>query len=252
MANQKYIIGNWKMNGSLNSKGLVSEIDDFCRSKLGDKVAVGICPPFPLIGLVNEWSWESPINVGAQDCHFKESGAHTGDVSAVLLKEIGAKIVIVGHSERRANHAETSQLVCDKAKAALVAGLKPVICVGETDEERKSGNAIKVVLNQIEQSCPAENANIIVAYEPVWAIGTGNVASPQDILEMHNEIRAKLIEIYGQDGQKIQILYGGSVNAKNAEEILQTQNVDGALVGGASLKAPDFIAIIDAALKVSN
>lgn len=243
----KFIVGNWKMNGSLQSKTLVNEIDDGCKNLLSDDLKVGICPPSPLIANLKEWVWESSIVVGAQDCHFNQSGAHTGDVSPTLLKEMGAELVILGHSERRANHFETNELVHNKSKNAINAGLLPIICVGETDVERKSGKAIEVVLNQVENSCPKDNSNIIVAYEPVWAIGTGNVASPADIMEMHNEIRNKLNEIYGESGAKIHILYGGSVNASNAAEILHIENVNGALVGGASLKSPDFLEIIKAA-----
>jgi triosephosphate isomerase (TIM) len=244
----KFIIGNWKMNGGLSSNVLVEEIKAGCENNLGDKLKVGICPPSLLVSSVANWLGESAINLGGQDCHFAKSGAHTGDNSAELMAQIGAKIVIVGHSERRANHFETSQLVCDKAKAAKEAGLLPIICVGETDEERKSGKAIDVVLGQVAQSCPADNAKIVVAYEPVWAIGTGNVASISDIEEMHDAIRGKLVEIYGDAANSIHILYGGSVNAKNADEILKTKNVDGALVGGASLKSADFLTIINAGL----
>lgn len=248
MKNGKFIVGNWKMNGALSSKILVSEIDDGCRDLLSENLQVGICPPFPIIANAIDWTWESPIQIGAQDCHYKNSGAHTGDVSPQLLNEIGAQIVILGHSERRADHFETDETVNSKAQNAIANNLLPIICVGESDEIRKAGRETEIVLAQIEKSCPKEHSNIVIAYEPIWAIGTGKVASNDDILKMHCEIRAKLIEIYGDAGKKIKILYGGSVNSQNAKDILHIDNVDGALVGGASLKSPDFLAIIKAAI----
>ncbi|MBN8649766.1 MAG: triose-phosphate isomerase [Caulobacterales bacterium] len=247
MKNGKFIVGNWKMNGSLASKSLISEIDESCVDMLSEDLQIGICPPFPLIANAKEWVFKSPIKIGAQDCHFKNSGAHTGDISPQLLKEIGAEIVILGHSERRANHFETNEIVKSKAINAIANGLLPIICVGETDEERKANKQKEIVLGQIENSCPHDCSQIVIAYEPVWAIGTGNVASIDDILKMHADIRAKLVSLYNEAGNKIKILYGGSVNAQNAGQILNIDNVDGALVGGASLKAPDFLSIIDGA-----
>ncbi len=247
MANGKFIIGNWKMNGDYAHKDLALAIKAATDGKLSDNLMVGICPPFPYLAFFDEILGESRIKLGSQDCHFNEKGAHTGDVSANMLKEVGCEIAIVGHSERRANHFENDEIVCAKAKAVLSKALTPIICVGETDEQRKSGKAIEVVLSQVSNSCPSESSLIVVAYEPVWAIGTGNVASPQDIEEMHLAIRERLVSIYGAAGEGIKILYGGSVNAGNAKEILAIANVDGALVGGASLKAADFTAIIESA-----
>lgn len=247
MANGKFIIGNWKMNGDFAHKDLVKSIMVATEGKLSDNLKVGICPPFPYISYFKDVLEQSGVNLGAQDCHFNEKGAHTGDVSISMLKEVGCDIVIVGHSERRANHFENDEIVCAKANAVLSKGLIPIICVGETDEQRKSGKAIEIVLGQVSNSCPKESPNIVIAYEPVWAIGTGNVASPQDIEEMHLAIRERLISMFGAAGEGVQILYGGSVNAANAKEILAIANVDGALVGGASLKASDFATIIESA-----
>lgn len=244
MANGKFIVGNWKMNGDFAHKDLALALKDATNGLLNENLMVGICPPFPYLSFFKDVLDESAIKLGAQDCHFNAKGAHTGDVAANMLKEVGCEIVIVGHSERRANHFETDEIVCNKAKAAFAAGLMPIICVGETDEQRKSGKAIEVVLSQVTNSCPHENSNFVLAYEPVWAIGTGNVASVADIQEMHKEIRDCLVSIYGENGNSIKIQYGGSVNASNAKEILAIENVDGALVGGASLKAADFVAII--------
>ncbi len=248
MKNGKFIVGNWKMNGAIASKTLVQEIKEGCQEIINNELEVGICPPFPLIANAIAWCENSKIKIGAQDCHFKNNGAHTGDVSPQLLNEIGVSIVILGHSERRADHFETDELVKSKAINAIANNLMPIICVGETDEMRKAGREAEIVLGQIENSCPKETSSITIAYEPVWAIGTGNVASIDDILKMHKDIRAKLVEIYGEDGKKIKILYGGSVNAQNARDILHIENVDGALVGGASLKSQDFLTIIKAAI----
>ncbi len=244
MAQGKFIIGNWKMNGDFAHKELAEAIIASSTDKLSDNLMVGICPPFPYLSYFSDVIGGSKVQLGAQDCHFNEKGAHTGDVSAAMLKEVGCKIAIVGHSERRANHFESDEIVCAKAKAVLSKGMTPIICVGETDEQRKSGKAIEVVLGQVSASCPGESSDIVVAYEPVWAIGTGNVASVQDIEEMHLAIRERLVSIYGAAGEGVKILYGGSVNAANAKEILAIANVDGALVGGASLKAADFSTII--------
>lgn len=248
MANSKLIIGNWKMNGGLGHTDLAKTIADGVKALAPINVEVAVCPPFTLLSLISQALTAEKVHFGAQDCHTAVSGAHTGDISAAMIAEFGAKYVLVGHSERRANHNETSELIAQKAQAAINAGLIPVICVGETEAERLSGNAVSIVLSQIDASLPegCNASQVVVAYEPVWAIGTGRVASVQDIEEMHEAIRGNLARKF-TDAAQIPLLYGGSVNASNADQILAVANVDGALVGGASLKAPDFMAIITAA-----
>jgi triosephosphate isomerase len=211
-------------------------------------VEVALAPPFTLIGAMREAV--NDIGVGGQDCHVKPSGAYTGDVSAPLLVDTGADFCIVGHSERRAMAHETDALVRAKAEAAQAAGLGVILCVGETEAERDSGKALDVVAAQLDGSLPRSAdaaAKLAVAYEPVWAIGTGRVPSVDDGGAMHRAIRAKLGEIYGEDGKGVRILYGGSVNAGNAAELLGADEVRGALVGGASLTAESFMAIVVAA-----
>lgn len=247
MEKSKYIYGNWKMNGLLGHTELAKTVEAGVKELGIQNVEVGICPPFTLLKTVADEV--KTLVVGAQDCHFAESGAHTGNVSAVMLKEIGVDAVILGHSERRANHFETSELIAKKAAYAQSTGLKTIICVGESLDEREAGNAENVVLQQVTESVTPnlDTTKLIIAYEPVWAIGTGKVANSDDIREMHLSIRNKLIEIFGDEGKKVPIQYGGSVNANNASEILNINNVNGALVGGASLKADDFLQIIKAA-----
>lgn len=248
MSKNKYVIGNWKMNGDLSSANLAQEIESGVIGLNLQNTKVGICPPYTLIGYIQSKLIGGNLLSGAQDCHFLSNGAHTGDISAIMLSQIGVQIVLVGHSERRADHGESNEIVNKKAQAALDNGLLPIICVGETLEQRESGAAISTVLGQIENSIPkaAEAEKIIIAYEPVWAIGTGKVAGPDDILEMHAAIR-KLLKTKFENADAIPLLYGGSVNASNAASILHLANVDGALVGGASLKSADFLAIISAA-----
>jgi len=208
-----------------------------------------ICPPATLLFPVAEAISDSPIALGGQDCHSAPSGAHTGDVSAAMLKDAGCRYVIVGHSERRADHGEGNALVRSKAEAALAAGLAPLVCVGETEGEREAGDTLPVIQRQIEESLPwpADPAAFVVAYEPVWAIGTGRTATSVDIAEVHAHIRALLTQRLGEDGAgRVRVLYGGSVKPGNAAEILAVANVDGALVGGASLKPDDFWAIATA------
>ena len=211
-------------------------------------VDVAIAPPFTLITALAEAV--ETIAVGGQDCHAEASGAYTGDVSAAMLADVGAGLVIVGHSERRALHKETDADVKAKAEAALAAGLGVIVCVGETEAERDAGNAEAVVTKQLAGSLPqGEGAaqGLTVAYEPVWAIGTGRVASVDDVSAMHRAVRAKLVALYDEDGAAVRILYGGSVNAGNAVELLGGDEVGGALVGGASLTADSFLAIVLAA-----
>lgn len=208
-----------------------------------------VCPPATLLYRAAQGAEGSPIRIGGQDCHTKSSGAHTGDVSASMLLDAGASHVIVGHSERRADHGETSGTVREKAIAALAAGLIPIICVGETEAERLAGQANQIVGDQIAASLPDAfgETPIIIAYEPVWAIGTGRTPTINDIAQMHAHMRALLVARFGEVGARALLLYGGSVKPSNAEEILRTPNVNGALVGGASLLANDFFSIIVAA-----
>jgi triosephosphate isomerase len=241
---RQLIVGNWKMNGLGNDltelKTVVAGVDG------KTKPTIGICPPATLITRAVAIAASSPVLIGGQDCHPKASGAHTGDISAEMLADSGAKLVIVGHSERRADHGETDTLVRAKAEAAWRAGLKAILCIGETRAEREAGRALSVIAAQLAGSVPdgATPGNLAVAYEPVWAIGTGLVAKPDDIAEAHAHIRAALNKRFGAAGNEIAILYGGSVKSDNAGAILALNAVDGALVGGASLNAADFLAII--------
>jgi triosephosphate isomerase (TIM) len=244
-APQPLIAGNWKMHGLAASLAEAKAVAD----GIGDTAArVAICPPTTLIAQM-AWALKGrDVLVGAQDCHCEPSGAFTGDVSAEQLADAGARLVIVGHSERRAGHAETDQLVAGKARAVLRAGLEPIVCVGETLDERKAGRAVEVVTGQVRGSLPAELTGrpFAVAYEPVWAIGTGLTPTTPEIEEMHHAIRETLVEMFGDAGRAVPILYGGSVKPSNAAEILHAAEVGGALVGGASLKAEDFLAIVRA------
>ncbi len=234
------IAGNWKMNGlSAAADEVQTLINKFSGSMPGDRDIL-ICPPATLVASFAASYSDEGIMIGGQDCHTNESGAHTGDVSAAMLADAGAAYVIVGHSERRADHGETDALVKAKADAALNAGLSPIICVGETKEEREAGRALDVVGAQLAGSLPDTQSAFVIAYEPVWAIGTGLTPTIDDIAEVHDFIRSKTRD-------DIRILYGGSVKPGNAEDILAVSNVNGALVGGASLKAEDFFGIISAA-----
>lgn len=246
MPNRPYIVGNWKMNGTRAMLAEARAIDRGAQRCPG--VKVGIAPPFTLVQVMADEL--QAVQIGGQDCHAKMAGAYTGNISATMLADCGAGFVIVGHSERRAMHGESDAAVKDKAEAALDAGIGAIVCVGETEAERDSGQAEAVVCRQVEGSVPrAEGAaaHLTVAYEPVWAIGTGRVPSIDDVSAMHRAIRATLIGIYGEDGAKIRILYGGSVNAGNAGELLFADDVGGALVGGASLSADSFLSIVLAA-----
>jgi len=251
MAQRPYIVGNWKMHGTRAMLAEARAIDRAAERLM--KVEVALAPPFTLVHATRKEA--TLIGVGAQDCHPADGGAHTGDVSAAMLKDAGADFVIVGHSERRADHGETNADVLAKAEAAIAAGLNVIVCVGETGQERDEGKAQAVVTRQLQGSLPSgeENAaKICVAYEPVWAIGTGKVASVLDIAEMHHAIRKKLAQLYGDAAEEMRILYGGSVKAENAAEILGADNVGGALVGGASLTAESFLAIIVAAAELAE
>ena len=245
---KKIIAGNWKMNGL---KASLAEIRSLKRGLADEpsRADVLVCPPATLIMEAAKTTEECPIAVGGQNCHAKASGAYTGDASAEMLRDAGATAVILGHSERRQYHAETNQIVAEKMSAARRAGLMAILCVGESDKEREAGQAIPVVTAQLEASIPAgvTASDFTVAYEPIWAIGTGKTPTIQDIAEMHAAIRATLTKRFPEGGDTIRLLYGGSVKPDNAGEILAVRNVDGALVGGASLKAADFLAIIRAA-----
>jgi triosephosphate isomerase len=246
MALRPYIVGNWKMNGTRAMLAEARAIDRGAARHLG--VQVGIAPPFTLVHAMSEAA--EAIAVGGQDCHAQPAGAFTGNVSAPMLADAGAGFVIVGHSERRAMHGEQDGDVRAKAAAALAAGLGAIVCVGETEAQRDAGQAEAIVTAQVSGSLPQDEgaaAQLTVAYEPVWAIGTGRVPSVEDVSAMHRAIRARLVELFGAAGSEIRILYGGSVNAGNAAELLGADDVSGALVGGASLTADSFLSIVLAA-----
>ncbi len=239
------VAGNWKMNGLAASLAELSATRRGVDAGAAGPAEVALCPPATLLAQAAYHLRGGSLSLGAQDCHPKASGAFTGDISAEMIKDAGAAYVIVGHSERRAGHAESDAVVRAKAEAAHRAGLVAIVCCGETREEREAGRAIAVVGGQLRGSLPpgATPADLVVAYEPVWAIGTGLTPTAADVAEVHAAIRALLGELYGEAGGKMRILYGGSVKPSNAKELLGLANVDGALVGGASLKAEDFLAI---------
>lgn len=241
MALRKLVAGNWKMNGSLAA---LVELDAIAQAAAGASCDVAICPPVTLIAPAVA---RAPgLAIGAQDCHWNASGAHTGCLSVAMLKEAGASMIIVGHSERRTDNHETDAEVKAKAEAAIAGGLTAIVCVGETEAQRDAGQALAVVEAQLTGSLPANGdaATLVVAYEPVWAIGTGRTPTAADVAEVHAAIRTKLLALMSNRGVGVRILYGGSVKASNAAELLHVENVDGALVGGASLKASDFVPII--------
>jgi triosephosphate isomerase len=245
------VAGNWKMNGLRSSLGLVGEIRAGFSGDLAAAVDLLVCPPATLIQAVAEAAKGSGVETGGQDAHSERFGAFTGDVSAEMLADLGATYVILGHSERRAYHHERDEQVRSKAAAARRAGLVPIICVGETREEREAGRALETVAGQVRGSLPdgLTGREIVVAYEPVWAIGTGLTPTPADVAEMHARIRSDLERLLGAaEAEKVRLLYGGSVKPSNARELLSVPNVNGALVGGASLVADDFLAIARAYL----
>ena len=241
MVRRKLIAGNWKMNAAM---GELDAIADTAAASSG--VDVAVCPPFTYIAAVK--ARLPGLLIGAQDVHAEAQGAHTGSLSASMLQEAGASLVIVGHSERRDQQYESDAAVRAKAEAALRAGFTTVICVGESEADRDAGDALSTVGAQLEGSLPDELSDgLVVAYEPIWAIGTGKTAGKTDIAEMHAGIRERLVARYGPAGEGVRILYGGSVKPDNAAKIFAIPNVDGALVGGASLKASSFVPIIQAA-----
>ncbi|MFZ1814450.1 MAG: triose-phosphate isomerase [Rhizobiaceae bacterium] len=233
------VAGNWKMNGTSAS---LEELSAMISGVGGDGADMLVCVPFTLLGAASALAKDSRIMIGAQDCHARESGAHTGDISAPMIRDCGAGAVIVGHSERRTDHGETSAQVRAKAQAALDAGLLPVICIGETGAEREANRTLDVLRDQLAGSLP-DNPQVVIAYEPVWAIGTGLTPTVEDVAAAHAFIRGQIVERFGNAGHAIRLLYGGSVKASNAASLLSVDNVNGALVGGASLKAADFLAI---------
>jgi triosephosphate isomerase (TIM) len=241
------VAGNWKMNGLVADLDVIAAIRDDVRAGRAGRAEVLVCPPTTLLKAGADLCKGAPVVLGGQDCHVAANGAHTGDISAVMLKDAGAAYVIVGHSERRCDHNEDNATVRAKAAAALAAGLSVVLCVGETLREREAGEALPVVAAQLAGSVPenAEPAQFVIAYEPVWAIGTGLTPSPKDVAEMHSFIRNQLDRHFGEGGTAVRILYGGSVKPSNARELLAIADVDGALVGGASLKAEEFLAIAE-------
>ena len=245
------VAGNWKMNGRMGSAEVLNEIRRGYTPGLKSKVDLLVCPPATLVHIFAHIALGSRIAVGGQDCHAQESGAHTGDLAAEMLADLGATYVIVGHSERRQYHGEKDAEVRAKAEAARRAGLIAIVCVGETREEREAGKTLNVVRRQLRGSVPeaATEADLVVAYEPVWAIGTGLTPTPADVAEVHALIRDELKRLVGKAQQaRVRILYGGSVKPSNAGQLLSVANVDGALVGGASLVAADFLAIAGAYL----
>ena len=243
------IAGNWKMNGSrAQTEALISDLKARRTAKPELAADLLVCPPAGYLMWAAKLTEGSGIAVGGQDCHTRQSGAHTGDIAAAMLADCGCSHVIVGHSERRADHGESSELVAAKAKAAHEAGLIAIVCVGETEAERDRGATLDVISAQLEGSVPADAAaaNLVIAYEPVWAIGTGRTPTPDDVAAVHGHIRT-LLKGWFEDGAEMRILYGGSVKASNAATLLRVPDVNGALVGGASLKGEEFWAIALAA-----
>jgi len=243
---RKLAAGNWKMNGL---RSALSEVEILAAAHPAPKAEVVLCPPATLVRSMARVCADNCITIGAQDCHQNQSGAHTGDISAEMLADAGAEYVIVGHSERRETYGETDEMVRRKATAAWAAGLRAIVCIGESGEERHAANTLDIIGGQLAASVPdaATGENLVIAYEPIWAIGTGLTPTLGDIGEVHDFIRARLERRFGNGvGRSVRLLYGGSMNPGNATEIIRVPNVDGGLVGGASLKAADFSKIIAA------
>ena len=243
---RQLIAGNWKMNGLLAEAATLAQQVSAAAPELAARCDLLVCPPATVLAAVAGALAGSMVAVGGQDCHAEASGAHTGDISAAMLRDAGASWVILGHSERRAHHGETDACVHDKVVAAMAAGLTPIVCVGETEAQRSAGQQTGVVSRQLADSLPAGFAGV-VAYEPIWAIGTGKSATEVDVEAMHAFIRSELTRRLPQTGAAVRVLYGGSVKPGNAAGLLGLPDVGGALVGGASLVAADFLAIADAA-----
>ena len=245
IAMRKLAAGNWKMNGTNAS---LSEVAALLKAHPNPACEMLLCPPAPLLDRMHDVASGTQLKLGGQDCHAEASGAFTGDISAAMLADAGATHVILGHSERRAMHGESDALVLAKAEAAIAAGLTAIICVGETERQRDAGATLDVIGAQLLNSLPASStsANTVIAYEPVWAIGTGRTPTLAEIADVHLFLRARLTSRMGADALEVRLLYGGSVKPANAVEIFALTNVDGALIGGASLKATDFGAIVEA------
>jgi triosephosphate isomerase (TIM) len=241
------IAGNWKMNGL---KAAAGEFEAMLAGApaVAAKADLLVCPPATLITAFADMARNTAVKVGAQDCHPKPSGAHTGDISAEMLADAGAAAIIVGHSERRADHGESDLLVRQKAEAVWRAGLKAIVCIGESEEQRNAGQTLEILRGQLHLSLPDSSTadNLVVAYEPIWAIGTGRTPTATDVEQIHRFIRDFLTERFKGEGAEMRILYGGSVKPSNAAELMAVANVNGALVGGASLKAADFLAVAQA------
>jgi triosephosphate isomerase len=239
------VAGNWKMNGLRASLAEIAAIRDAAGKGGAGRAQVLVCPPATLIAAAADLCKGSAVGIGAQDCAVEASGAHTGDISPEMLADAGAAFVIVGHSERRADHGESDEVVRAKAEAVLRAGITPIICVGETKAQREAAEMLPIVGGQLDGSVPRGVAGerLVIAYEPVWAIGTGLTPSVADVAEVHGFIRRHLSGIVASGAEKVRILYGGSVKPSNATELMGVADVDGALIGGASLKAADFMAI---------
>ncbi|PRY94080.1 triose-phosphate isomerase [Donghicola tyrosinivorans] len=243
---RKFAAGNWKMNGTGEA---LSELNELTNTYQSADIDIAICPPATLVDRASEAASGSAVAIGGQDCHANTSGAHTGDISADMLRDAGATYVIVGHSERREDHGESSDNVADKATAAYDAGLIAIVCIGESLDTRNAGDTLALIGEQLAESLPdsATGTNTVIAYEPIWAIGTGLTPTLDQIAEVHDFMRDTLAKRFGTEAaDAFRLLYGGSVKPGNAAEIFATSNVDGALVGGASLKASDFSDIIDA------
>lgn len=242
---RKLAAGNWKMNGLAAQ---LSEVADLLQTQSAPRCEMLLCPPATLISRMADMAEGSALAIGGQDCHAKGVGAHTGEISAEMLRDAGARYVILGHSERRADHHETDACVHAKALAAQAEKLVAIVCVGETEAQRDQGQTLDVIGQQLEGSSPAGSTadTLVIAYEPVWAIGTGRTPTLAEIEEVHAFLRAKLVAKLGETGTGVRLLYGGSVKPTNAAEIFAIANVDGALVGGASLTAKDFAAIVEA------
>ena len=242
------VAGNWKMNGTRASLDQIKAMAEGVKGPLSEKVETLICPPATLLYVATALCDDSPLAIGAQDCHQNASGAHTGDISAEMIADCFGTYVIVGHSERRTDHAETDHLVRAKAEAAYASDLTAIVCIGETADERKAGQTLDILKRQLAGSLPdaASAENTVIAYEPVWAIGTGRTPTLTEIAEVHAFLRIELRNRFGAEADGMRLLYGGSVKPSNAVEIFAVKDVDGALVGGASLKAADFGAIVAA------
>ncbi len=244
------IAGNWKMNGlTADVEGLAGDLAGRMASASSMNADMLVCPPFTLLSKVVSIAGDSGLMVGAQNCHAAEKGAHTGDISAAMLADLGCSHIILGHSERRTDHGESSTQVAEKTRAAWDAGLTAIICVGETEAERDADKTLDVVGSQIDHSVPdgATAENTVIAYEPVWAIGTGRTATPDEAQSVHAFIRSRIVERFGDEGEGMRILYGGSMKPGNAADLIALEDIDGGLIGGASLVADDFWSIAESA-----